>query len=186
MKNRFKKTVSAIIALLMIAALLPAGFVSFAETSNGTCGERLTWTMDDDGNLVISGTGAMDDFMFRGPWGYAARNVVIGEGVTSIGESAFGEISIRSVSIPSTVASIGENAFYKCYKLESITVASGNGDYAVNGGCLIETKTGTLITAAVGSSIPDDGSVKAIAKEAFAYFDWMTDPVIPDSVTSVG
>lgn len=184
MKNLFKKTFSLFIAALMLAALTPAGFAAHAES--GACGENLTWTMDDDGNLVISGTGAMEDFMFRGPWGYGARNVVIGEGVTSIGKKAFGEISIRTVSIPSTVTSIGENAFYKCYKLESITVASGNRDYTVNGGCLIETKTGTLLTAAVGSAIPDDGSVKAIAKEAFAYFDWMTDPVIPDSVTSVG
>ena len=189
MKTVFKKALSAIIALLMIAALLPAGFVSFAwddVEDDDKCGENLTWSLDD-GVLTISGSGAMDDFMFGGPWGYSPTAVVIEEGVTSIGECAFYQNSwIESIRLPSTLASIGEDAFYKCYSLESITVADGNKNYRSAGGCLIETKTGTLLTAAKGFTIPDDGSVKAIAKQAFAYFEWMTDPVIPDSVESIG
>lgn len=71
----------------MIAALLPAGIVASAD--EGTCGENLTWTLDDDGLLTISGTGDMSDYMFRGPWNYAPKAVVIEEGVTSIGKNAF-------------------------------------------------------------------------------------------------
>ncbi|MBO4934931.1 MAG: leucine-rich repeat protein [Clostridia bacterium] len=188
MKNRFKKTVSAIVALLMIAALLPAGFAASAldDVDDDKCGENLTWSLDD-GVLTISGSGAMDDFMFGGPWGYSPTAVVIEEGVTSIGENAFYQNSyLNSVSIPSTVAGIGEDAFYKCSGLESITVASGNKNYRSAGGCLIETKTGTLLTAAQGFTIPDDGSVTAIADDAFAYFEWLTDPSLPDSITSIG
>lgn len=87
MKNKFKACVSLLIALLMIAALLPAGIVASAD--EGTCGENLTWTLDDDGLLTISGTGDMSDYMFRGPWNYAPKAVVIEEGVTSIGKNAF-------------------------------------------------------------------------------------------------
>jgi hypothetical protein len=40
MKNRFKKTVSAIVALLMIAALTPAGFAASAldDVDDDKCG----------------------------------------------------------------------------------------------------------------------------------------------------
>ena len=189
MKNVIKKTVSAILALLMTAALLPAGFVSFAwddVEDDDKCGENLTWSLDD-GVLTISGTGDMTDFMFGGPWGYSPTAVVIEEGVTSIGECAFYQNSwIESIRLPSTLASIGEDAFYKCYSLESITVADGNKNYRSAGGCLIETKTGTLLTAAKGFTIPDDGSVTAIADDAFAYFEWLTEPSLPDSITSIG
>ena len=30
--------------------------------ASGKCGENLTWTLDDDGTLTISGTCKMDDY----------------------------------------------------------------------------------------------------------------------------
>lgn len=38
---------------------------------SGTCGENVTWTLDSEGLLVISGTGEMTDYTWRdeAPWG---------------------------------------------------------------------------------------------------------------------
>ena len=101
--------------------------------ASGTCGaegnngDNLTWILDDEGVLTISGTGAMASWNWKGsPW-YANKDkiesVVIEDGVTSIGANAFDGCSgLTSITIPSSVTSIGEHAFYGCSGLTSITI----------------------------------------------------------------
>ena len=60
------------------------------------------------------------------PW-YAysviIRNVVLGEGIASVGRCAFYNCyNIESVTLPSTLATIQEYAFYKCSALTEITI----------------------------------------------------------------
>ena len=102
---------------------------SVCKPVSGTCGTNVTWTLDCDGVLTISGTGAMDDcikenLVYR-PWeDYVSsiKSVVIEEGVTSIGEFAFfGCTAITSITIPNSVTSIGDYAFNGCDGLTSIT-----------------------------------------------------------------
>ena len=58
--------------------------------ASGTCGESLTWTLDTEGKLVVSGTGEMEDVYewhihSAKTWGRyrkKIRSVVISEGVT--------------------------------------------------------------------------------------------------------
>ena len=119
-----KRLLSFVLAALMIASLLPATALAADIVDSGTCGaegdgSNLTWTLDSDGVLTISGTGAMKEYdPYKAPWyGSSSRvkSAVIAEGVTSIGGKAFLDCSsLTSVTIPNSVTSIGEYAFYNC------------------------------------------------------------------------
>ena len=97
--------------------------------ASGTCGKNLTWALDKNGDLTISGAGAMYDYSYgdSAPWHSQGKvkRAVINEGVTSIGDYAFcGCSGLTSITIPSGVTSIGEYAFYDCSGLTSITIPS--------------------------------------------------------------
>ena len=72
---------------------------------SGTCGDNLTWTLSAVGTLTISGTGDMDGFDYGStPWynySEVITNVLVENGVTSIGDYAFSECSyLAYVSLP--------------------------------------------------------------------------------------
>ena len=164
-----KRLLSILLAAVMVLSAVPLGLglvdtAYAAETANsGTCGDNVTWRLSDDGVLTISGTGDMADFEWDGtPW-YSVRSqvksVVIKDGVTSIGDCAFGGcISLTSVSIPDGVISIGFAAFESCSLLTGVTIpnsVTGIGDYAF-GYC----------SSLISVTIP--GSVTSIGEAAFA------------------
>ena len=79
--------------------------------------------------LIIEGTGKMRDFWRLGdiPWWDVHDQltaVEIGEGVTSIGSSAFSGCALTSVTIPEGVTSIDDYAFYGCEALTGVTIPS--------------------------------------------------------------
>ncbi|MCD7724134.1 MAG: leucine-rich repeat domain-containing protein [Clostridiales bacterium] len=97
------------------------------QSTSGTCGDNLTWTLDDDGVLTISGTGDMEDYSSGGaPWYSSCEsitNVEIGDEITSIGSYAFYNCTaLMSITIPNSVISIGSSAFNGCSALEEITL----------------------------------------------------------------
>ena len=94
---------------------------------SGSCGDNLTWTLDDNGTLTISGTGSMTNYNRSGSYPWDTKNsvkkVIINSGVTSIGDNAFYACTaLTSVTIPNSVTSIGEGAFIGCSGLTSITI----------------------------------------------------------------
>ena len=66
-----------------------------------------------------------------------------------------------------------------------ITVADGNAFYDGKNNCLVDKKNKTLISGCSASVIPDDGSVKSIADQAFYGIDKLDSVVIPDGVTEI-
>ena len=182
-----KQVLSGLLVLCLIFSLLPVS--AFADTAkSGTCGDNLTWTLQD-GVLTISGTGNMknysmqkvnDKYITTAPWGEyydTIKSVVIEAGVTSIGDYAFYKCSsLASVTIPDSVTSIGSSAFSFCSSLASVTIPDSVttiGDWA-----FYNCSSLTSVT------IPD--SVTSIGSSVFYNCSSLASVTIPDSVTSIG
>ena len=202
-----KRIFSFVLAVLMIASLLPATALAVDIVDSGTCGAKgsnLTWTLDSEGVLTISGSGDMHGYgSSDAPW-YGSRSrvksAVIAEGVTSIGESAFENCrSLTSVTIPNSVTSIGWSAFFYCKSLTSVTIpdsVTSVGAYAFLGCTSLTSVTIPNSVTSIGGcafdecwsltsvTIPD--SVMSIGDSAFASCTSLTSVTIPDSVTSIG
>ena len=157
-------------------AALEAGVVA-----SGTCGENLSWILTEDGVLRISGNGAMPDYTGSSvaPWyskGTKITSVVVEPGVTNVGAYAFyGYSGLTSVSIPESVTSIGDCAFYYC-PLVSVTLPDGIKSIGCYGF--------KLCTELVEVNIPD--SVTKIGEGAFYGCTKLVEVNIPDSVTKIG
>lgn len=101
-----------------------------AATQSGSCGNGVTWSFDaDSGELVISGSGAMNDYLGNAPWRSmrdGIKTVVLTEGVTRIGDHAFADSdALTAVTIPESVTSIGDHAFFGCGALTSVVLPEG-------------------------------------------------------------
>ena len=89
----------------------------FAVDKSGVCGDDnlLTWTFDDESKtLAISGKGTLNsNYTFGVEAPTQTERLIIAEGVTSVGNNAFKDMSstITSLALPSTVTEIGDYAF---------------------------------------------------------------------------
>ena len=121
-RNRFLSLLQAVLlAVAFCTAVTPA-------EAEKACGEDLVWKIDEEGTLVISGSGEMDSYIEQTPdWNKnSVRKVIIEPGVTSIGALAFEDChSLREVEIPDTVIAIGDYAFFRCGELQSVTIPEG-------------------------------------------------------------
>ncbi len=166
-----KKLVAVVVCIL--AMLLCVGAMAEIKET-GTCGDNLTWTLDTEGVLTISGTGDLDDGSFPNDY---VKKIVINDGVTSIGERIFYGRYFSSITIPDSVTSIGEYAFSNCASLTSITIP--------NGVTRIENNTFEWCASLESVTIPN--SVTSIGEYAFYNCDLsLTSVTIPNSVTSLG
>jgi hypothetical protein len=84
----------------------------------------------DTKTLYITGSGDMDNYADESssPWHsfiLSVENVVVEEGVTSVGDYAFsGASALANVSLADTVSSVGSYAFASCPKLNSLYFGS--------------------------------------------------------------
>ncbi len=102
------------------------------KTVTGTCGDNLTWELNEiTGLLTVSGEGPMYDYESQSdvPWkDYRGtiENIVICDGVTSIGECAFINCkTVKNISMADSVTKIGFWAFYNCYSLTDVVISKG-------------------------------------------------------------
>lgn len=130
-----KKIISIILAAVIFILPLTVHIDGINQNAEAAsidfkCGDNVTWYLDTNGVLTISGTGDMYDYLDSNlhstpPWNSfnsSIYRIVIEEGVTSIGDHAFSFCrKATSVSISSTVEIIGSFAFNGV--VESISVA---------------------------------------------------------------
>jgi hypothetical protein len=115
--------------------------------------------------------------------------VTIGNGVTSIGDSAFVYCTnLTSVTIPNSVTSIGIGAFALCVGLISVTVDANNANYSSLDDVVFNKDKTTLVLfpGGKGGSYTIPNSVTSIGIGAFGYCANLTSVTIPNSVTSIG
>lgn len=149
---------------------------------SGTCGENLVWKLDRDGNMVISGSGAMDDYSYgdKTPWAVYREQitkVVISDGITSIGRYAFGDCSnLKSVVLPGTLKSIGGGAFWNAGKLTEVTIP--NSVTELGAGCF--SSCGMLEAIA----LPD--GITEIPHGCFSMCTSLKDVTFPKNLETIG
>lgn len=200
-----KRLLSALLALCMVAALLPTQVFADDIVTRGQFGNNL-WVLDISGTLVISGTEAMHDYRLHNdstrPWHEYLSNIkeiVITEGVTSIGAYAFENCNnLISVTIADSVASIGMCAFYGCSNLSNIIfpdsiISIGSQAFDSCSSLRNITLPNKIDTIGFGtfagcgmSSITIPSSVTTISGHAFYGCSNLVSVVIPSSVTTIG
>lgn len=126
-----KRLTACLLLLCILAALLPTGAGAADAVDSGSCGTGLSWTLDSEGTLTVSGTGDMTDYTSgsKTPWHARRdeiRHVVLEPGVTGIGKSSFSNCgNLTDVRVPSGVTRIGANAFDNCSSLKSVNFPAG-------------------------------------------------------------
>ena len=139
--------------------------VNYTGNIAGWCAltELVSITMQIETKLIIEGKEITGE-------------LVIPEGVTSIGKSAFcGCSKLTSITIPDSVTIIGEEAFAYCTGLTSITIP--------NSVTSIEAWAFSGCKGLTSIIIPD--SVTSIGESAFYGCKGLTSITIPNSVTSI-
>ena len=208
-KSLFRSIFALILSLAILSGMTVAVYAEAEPQTvdSGTCGENVSWTLYDNGKLVISGTGKMYDYDDYGnnlsPFYYKKsllKEAVVEEGVTSIGVHAFYDCSgLTSMSIPNSVISIGDYAFRNCSGLISINISNSVtsiGEYAFyfcssltsirfpDG--LISIGDYAFYSCGSLTSINIPNSVNSIGDYAFGSCDGLIRISLPNELTSIG
>ena len=151
---------------------------------------EMTYTFDTaTGTLTCSGggeikAGGMAGFanviknaIFETNWGkckQAIKKVVIEDGVTAIGESAFSELAITEITIPDSVTWIGSDVFYNT-QITSVTIP----DSVTEVGEGVFEKCENLSSATLSKNLT------AISEDMFYGCTNLTSIQIPEGVTTI-
>lgn len=114
-----------ILVVLAIALLniIKSNYVyAIDEIASGSCGDNITWSLNSNGMLTITGSGAMvgttcawTDYKEQ------VKEVKFNGNITSISDCAFEyNTNIETITLPDSVVTIGRRAFAECTKLKTV------------------------------------------------------------------
>ena len=166
-----------ILTIAFLSSVLMCANVFAAAT--GRCGDSITWTLDDSGNLTLSGSGEMWNYGYdTSPFkGYEIRKATVEYGITSIGEYAFvGCSGLTELTLPNSVTRIGNHAFDSCSGITKLTLPNS-----------ITRIEKSAFAGCIGLTVLTlPSSVTSIGDGAFAYCSGMTELTLPNSIASIG
>ena len=115
-----KRTIIHLLAIcLLVCSLAPAAF-ALGPSAEGTWGDNISWELEDH-VLTVTGEGDMEDGCPWEEYENSIEHVVIGNGITRIGDKAFsGFDSIETVEFGDSLVEIGKNAFRGCDDIDYI------------------------------------------------------------------
>lgn len=145
-------------------------------------GEHITGEYDEETKtMTLTGKGDMYDFSQR-EWMVfgvekAAEHIVIGDGITSIGDCAFYYwYHVKELTVPDSVTRIGKHAFHMMAEVETLTLSKNLRVLDEDAcGCMVALKALTL---------PD--GLESIGASCFSYCPALEELNVPDSVTYIG
>lgn len=153
--------------------------------ASGKCGDNVYWTLDKNGELIVSGNGAMEDYSTysQSPWtAKYVKNVIVKNGITSIGAHAFHEgdipnlprYDIESIVIPKSVTNIGDAAISNNHNLKYVVFDNDSqlqniGEWAFSGCSNLKSL-----------AIPHN--VSTIGRNAFSQCESLVDVDLPKNI----
>ncbi len=146
---------------------------------SGTCGDNLTWALNEKYRLKISGTGTVPGYAYDAWGAYSDKitSIAIDNGITGIGKDAFAYYSkLRAVKLPESVTEIGKSAFIGCSSLLRVNIP----DQVTN----IRREVFNGCSSLATINIPD--RVTGIGMWAFRECSSLMNINIPDGVTGIG
>ena len=208
MKEFFKRIFSMFLAVVMLFGITSVANVIFfdllninaeatsAAISSGECGKNgnnVIWTLYDNGQLIISGTGEMEDGtnkMGHPLIGLSSElmqeieTLYIEEGVTRIGDYAFRSFeNLKEIIVHDEIQSIGKSAFEDTAYSKNENNWKNKALYLNNYllGADIENITDTTYEISDGTVLIADSAFNALM-----YSDKIKSVIIPDSVIHLG
>jgi len=148
-------------------------------SASGTCGPNLTWDLHMNGTLTITGNGYMTAYSTANPapWrAYKVLNVVLEDGVKSVGDYAFYNCNLMySISLPDSLEDIGYWSFYNCSSLLEISIPDNV--YLIGNDAFIRC------SRLVSVKLP--GSLENIYDDTFKECESLSEITIPSGVTRI-
>lgn len=193
-----KRKIAQILFAIFLGAAVLGGIANVAAVNaatlpkeeeirkEGTCGTNAKWVLSKDGTLTIYGSGDMEDYdiektdtFIYSPWhsyNESIKKVVIDEGITSIGVSAFqGCTQLTSVTLPESLTEIDKSAFSECMALPEVVIPTK----------VTSIKSNAFSVCLNLKKITLPESLKTIGEYAFSNTD-VQELVLPESVTDIG
>ena len=191
--KHMKRMFAVLLTLVLLCAGVPFALAEGATiVDSGYCGAEddgtnLTWTLDSNGLLTISGTGAMadyhpveDDAIANVPWQdyrLIVKSIDIQDGVTSIGSFAFYSfLFLQRVQISNSVTSIGVCSFSRCADLPAINIPSS----------VVRIGESSFQSCISLKRLCFSEGLKEIGDIAFADCYGLTSVILSDSISTIG
>lgn len=186
MNNICKRKILIFLILCSVLLFIPFNNIFAYNISSGSCGDNTRYTLTSEGLLTISGIGPMRNYTATNSsssdqppwWNYTSqiKEIVVEEGVTSIGDLAFnGCNNLQTLTIPDGITYIGRSSFSSCFKQPTSIVIPDS----------VTTIEKQAFSGSNISNISLPPTLKTIKDSTFDNCSYLTTIMLPDGLTTI-